>query len=81
MPRGLHNWNYKQVIAFLKSHGFAFHKELKGSHELWIKLGSSAAEDRLVEVNFTHGSYPLKTLKLMVLKSGIAEEEWIQWTR
>ena len=79
MTRRLRNWNYREVIRFLKENGFTFLKELGGSHEAWIKLGDNGEPDRIVEVNFTHGSYPVRTLKTMIRQSGIDEKEWIRW--
>jgi hypothetical protein len=79
MTRRLYNWTYRDVTEFLKEDGFSFFKELEGSHEAWIKLGEDNAPDWIVEVNFTHGSYPPRTLKTMILKSGIAQNEWIKW--
>ena len=36
MPKRLRNWKYKDVINFLKAHGFSFYKQKEGSHEAWI---------------------------------------------
>jgi hypothetical protein len=79
MSRQLRNWNYRNVTDFLKEHGFHFDKELGGSHQAWIKHGENGAPDRRVEVNFTHGSYPVFTLKTMIYQSGIDAKEWIKW--
>ena len=81
MARRLHNWNYRNVTDFLKSRGFNFYKELRGSHQAWIKKGCSGAPKKVVEINFTHGAYPPGTLKTIIRQSGIAENEWIAWTR
>lgn len=77
MPRRLNNWNYRQVINFLKDNGFEFSKPLYGSHEAWVKGGKNGEPDRRVEVNFTHHSYPVGTLKTMIRQSGIDQKEWI----
>jgi hypothetical protein len=58
MPKRLHNWTYRNVIDFLKEHGFSFCKPLKGSDERRIMPGDNGKPDRLVEVNFTHSPYP-----------------------
>lgn len=79
MPRRLHNWSYNHVVDFLRENGFSFHKELGGSHQAWIKRGIVGELDRRVEVNLTHGSYPLMTLKTMIRQSGISQKEWIKW--
>ena len=67
------------MIAFLKENGFTFLKELGGSHQAWIKRGENGETNRRVEVNFTHGSYPVKTLKTMINQSGIPASKWIEW--
>lgn len=79
MPRRLHNWNYNQVIDFLKDNGFHFNKPLKGSHEVWAKKAENGEPDKRVEVNFTSDSYPGLTLKTMIRQSGIDQNEWIKW--
>jgi hypothetical protein len=79
MVRRLHNWSYSDVTDFLRENGFSFFKELAGSHEAWIKLGDDDEPDRIVEVKFTHGSYPVITLKTMIRQSGIDQNEWIKW--
>jgi hypothetical protein len=79
MVRRLHNWSYSDVTHFLRENGFDFFKELPGSHEAWVKLGDTGEPDRIVEVNFTHRSYPVTTLKTMIRQSGIPQEEWVKW--
>ena len=76
MPRRLRNWSYNEVTDFLSENGFSFLKELGGSHQAWVKRGEP---DRIVNVNFTHRSYPIKTLKTMIRQSGIDETEWRRW--
>lgn len=79
MTRKLRNWTYRDVTHFLKKNGFRFLKPLKGSHEAWIKYGEGAEKDRRVEVNITHGSYPISTLKTMIQQSNIHQSDWIKW--
>ena len=79
MTRRLHNWTYREIIAFLKENGFSFLEPLKGSHERWIKRGEHGEPDKIVEVNFSHSAYPPKTLKTMIRQSGIEVKEWIKW--
>ena len=67
------------MTDFLRENGFRFCNELGGSHQAWIKRGTGDKPAQIVEVNFTHRSYPLKTLKLIICKSGIDEDEWIKW--
>jgi hypothetical protein len=81
--RGLHNWTYREVTAFLKESGFHFLEHLPGSHERWAKAGENGSDDIWVEVNFIHGnkSYPIKTLKMMIWQSRIPQEKWIKWAQ
>jgi predicted RNA binding protein YcfA (HicA-like mRNA interferase family) len=79
MPRRLRNWSYKDVTAFLRENGFGFLKELKGSHQAWIKRGIDGERDTVVELNFTHHSYPQGTLKMIIRQSGIEKGEWFKW--
>jgi len=81
MVRRLHNWSYSDVTDLLREHGFGFFKELPGSHEAWIKLTADGEPDRIVEVNFTHRSYPVRTLKTMIRQSGIRQDDWVRWGR
>jgi hypothetical protein len=79
MVRRLHNWRYRDVIGFLKKRGFIFYKELGGSNEKWIKGDADGDIHRVVEVNFTRGSYHVMTLKKIIRQSGINQNEWIKW--
>jgi len=79
MPRRLRNWSYKDVTDFLRENGFSFYKELKGSHQAWIKRGIDGERDTVVELNFTHRPYPQGTLKMIIRQSGIEKGEWFKW--
>ena len=76
--RRLRNWTYRDVTDFLKENGFSFSHEMRGSHQAWTRKLEEGGEI-VVEINFTHKSYPPKTLKTMVRQSGICTEEWIKW--
>ena len=79
MTNRLYNWTYRDVTNFIKENGFSYDGPLKGSHEGWVKLGTNGEPDRIVEVNFSHRSYPPKTLKIMIRQSGIDRKKWIEW--
>jgi len=66
MPNGLSNWNYRDVIDFLKENGFKFGNQKDGSHEAWINIKTQA----VVDINF-HGSksFVPKTLETMIRQS------------
>ena len=78
MARRLHNWSYRDVTTFLKKKGFELWKQIGGSHAAWKKKGDGKKPDRLVEVNFTHGNYPVGTMKTMIRQSGIDQKVWIK---
>lgn len=67
------------MTNFLKENGFSFLEEIPGSHERWIKRSADGTVEHRVEVNFTHGEYPVKTLKTTICQSGIRQQEWIKW--
>jgi predicted RNA binding protein YcfA (HicA-like mRNA interferase family) len=79
MARRLHNWSYREITAFLKENGFSFFKPQRGSHERWIKRGHNGEADRIIGVNFSKKSYKTKTLRRMILQSGIDQAAWIEW--
>jgi len=66
MTRRLFNWEYADVIQFLKEHGFEFYEPHRGSHERWAKVKEDGTTERVVEVNRSHSAYPPKTLKRMI---------------
>jgi hypothetical protein len=80
MTRQLHNWSYRDLTDFLKENGFILSKQLDGSHERWMKHGGNGETDKILEINFTHTTYPVGTLKGFVRRSGIPHEEWIRWS-
>lgn len=76
MPRGLFNWNYSDVIAFLKESGFEYFEDRKGSHEAWVNKETGA----VVEIQF-HGqkSFVPRTLETMIRQSKIDKKVWRNW--
>ena len=75
MPRGLHNWGYKDVCSFLKENGFTFNTYLGGSHETWVNKEATS----VVEVNRTKSSYPPRTLETMIRQSNLPKDVWRDW--
>mgnify|MGYP001616859015 CR=1 FL=1 len=76
MPNGLLNWCYKDVVEFLKTRGFVFKENRKGSHETWINFQTQA----IVDVMF-HGQNSIapKTLESMIRQSGLDKKVWREW--
>jgi len=76
MPHGLFNWNYREVIDFLKENGFEFGNQKDGSHEAWINKKTQA----IVDINFhSSKSFPPRTLETMIRQSKINKKVWRDW--
>lgn len=76
MPRGLFNWIFRDVERFLKDHGFVFLRS-EGSH--YHYTASIGGKTRLVQVQFHGNNITIKprTLKSIIIQSGISQKEWI----
>lgn len=76
MPRGIFNWSYTEVTAFLKENGFEFFEDRRGSHEAWINRATNA----IVDIQF-HGtkSFRPRTLETMIRQSKIDKKIWRKW--
>jgi len=75
MPNGYFNWTFNDVAEFLKEHGFRLN-HTNGSHYYYI--GHTDGKLRNVCVPY-HGTRTIKprTLKGIILQSGVAKEKWI----
>jgi predicted RNA binding protein YcfA (HicA-like mRNA interferase family) len=74
MPRGLHNWSPAQVLKFLKRHSFT-HTHTRGSHFYYTAKQNGQDRQVCVPVHAGASIHP-KTMKSIILQSGIAETEW-----
>lgn len=76
MPKRLFNWTFKDVENFLKERGFRLNYT-NASHFYYV--GNYKGILRNVCVPF-HGSQSIKprTLKGIILQSGIDQEEWLK---
>ncbi len=76
MPRGINNWNYKQVEKFLINNNFR-HIKSNGSHNYFV--GTIDNIPRVVTVPF-HGkkSIPNGTMKSIIIQSGILKDKWFE---
>ena len=74
MTKGVFNWTYGDVVSVLKEHGFQLN-HAKGSHHFFI--GSVGSKMHQVCVP-KHGSQVFKprTLKGMILQSGLSRKDW-----
>lgn len=75
MPKGLSNWSEKDVIEFLKEHGFVFCELRKGSHYAYINKTTM----KIVEISIPKEAYFIRTLETMIRQSGIDKQEWRKW--
>jgi len=73
----LDGWKFTEVIEFVKLHGFIFDHQIPGSHEFWIKEGST---DTMININYTSGTYPIRTLETIIGQSCIEKQHWIKYT-
>jgi len=75
MPRGLRNWNFRQVTRFLKDHNFTLN-HVEGSH--YFYTGYKNKSFRQVSVPF-HGGRSIhpKTMKSIINQSGISINNWL----
>ncbi len=79
MPRNLRNWNYNDIVAFLKQHFFVEIYSNAGSHQYF--KGYVDQVKKLVEVQ-KHGSKSISIKSLqhdIIPKSGIPESIWKKW--
>ena len=83
MPRGIHNWTYRDLRKFLKDYGFEYSqiRSPDGSHRYFFK--KTPKGEFVVDAQYLTGkeSYPPKTMETMIEQSGISKKEWINWTR
>jgi len=76
MPRGLFNWTYADVSKFLKKNGF-YHKRTKGSHHVYERNTDDDRHTVVVPFHGKKGVIKPKTLKSIIVYSGIPQEEWL----
>lgn len=62
---------YRQVIQKLRTLGYVFDRQAKGSHELWRKSSSGT----FVTVPNHPGSWPLGTLRAIIRQTGVSVDE------
>ena len=77
MPKGLFNWDEKDVIQFLKDHGFGFYEPRKGSHYAYKNLETQ----KVVEINIPKNSFTPRTLETMIRQSGLDKNHWRKWSK
>jgi len=78
MDKRLLSLNSREVEGLLKKLGFEFHRQ-KGSHQQFV--GNIGGKRRLVTVQANQSHFARKTMKSMILQSGLAEQDWIEVIR
>lgn len=77
MPRGLFNWDFEDVVEFLKQHFFVL-SYTDGSH-FYFK-GVVNKKQKLVHIQkHTDKAIRPKTLETIIYKSGIPKKIWKSW--
>ncbi len=75
MPnKRLLSFSSEDVEKILKKNNFALSRQ-KGSHQQFV--GYVKGEKKRVTVIANQKNFALRTLKSMVLQSGLSEEEWL----
>lgn len=74
MPNKVFNWTFNDVVAVLKENGFSLN-HIKGSHYFYVGFVNKKMHQVCVP---KHGNlvFKPKTLKGMVLQSGLTKEKW-----
>jgi predicted RNA binding protein YcfA (HicA-like mRNA interferase family) len=76
MPKGYFNWSFNDVVKFLKDYGFGLN-HTRGSHYYYVGMVNGKLQQVCVAF---HGNKVIKprTLKSIILQSGISKKEWLQ---
>ena len=75
MPRGISNWTFRDVEAFLKEHHFQLN-HVRGSHYYYIKHVNKVMHQVCVP-RHGNGSLKPKTMSGIIVQSGIAKNVWL----
>jgi predicted RNA binding protein YcfA (HicA-like mRNA interferase family) len=77
MVKKLHNWNFKQVEVFLKSKGFILNYT-NGGHYYYVAHIAGRVRNVCVPFHGNKGIIKTRTLKGVILQSGIEQKEWLR---
>lgn len=75
MPKGLFNWTFKDVESFLKENGFSL-SYTNASHYYYIGMYKGILRNVCVPFHARKSIKP-RTLKGIIIQSGIPREKWI----
>ncbi|MDO8575277.1 MAG: type II toxin-antitoxin system HicA family toxin [bacterium] len=74
MVKKIFNWNYTEVVKFLKKHNF-YLNHIRGSHHYFVGVNNGSVKQVCVPY---HGSESIRprTMNGIIIQSGITKEEW-----
>lgn len=70
----LSGFKYRQVVKRLKSFGFEFYRQAKGSHEIWYNPETG----KFTTIPNHPGDLPEGTLKAILKQAGVAVEDFLK---
>lgn len=69
----LGGFRYRDIIARLKTFGFAFHRQAAGSHEIWY----CERTNRYTTIPNHSGDMPEGTLRAILKQAGIEADDFL----
>lgn len=73
----MHNWNFKQVESFLKKQNFRIH-HIRGSHYYFVGFKNEKLRQVCVPFHGKSGTIKSRTMKSIILQSGMDSKMWFQ---
>ena len=70
----LGGFSYRQIVKKLKNHGFEFHRQAAGSHEIWF----SPRTNLYTTIPNHRGDLPEGTLKAILNQCGISKKDFLK---
>lgn len=69
----LSGFRYRDIVRRLRAFGFAFHRQVAGSHEIW----RNASNGRCTTIPNHSGDMPEGTLRAILRQAGIEPEHFL----
>ena len=70
----LGGFKYRQIVKRLKKHGFIFHRQAAGSHEIWYSTTSNLH----TTIPNHSGDMPEGTLRAILKQAGISTDDFLK---
>jgi predicted RNA binding protein YcfA (HicA-like mRNA interferase family) len=74
MPRGVHNWTYRDCVKILRENHFVLH-HITGSHHFFVGSVNNSLHQVCIPFHGTTSIKP-RTLKSIIAQSGLSNTEW-----